>query len=138
VPDAAVFRSGRQFAAWLGLTPRAHSSGGKERLGGISKQGDSSIRRLLSSARPPSSALPDRTMPARLGQPGCSNASRQEWCRWPSPTRRLVSPGRSSHTINPARCGLVAAYLSVGFNRSTRGNARVVRRDDEPVAPGTG
>jgi transposase len=48
VPDAAVFRSGRQFAAWLGLTPRAHSSGGKERLGGISKQGDSCyIRRLL-------------------------------------------------------------------------------------------
>jgi transposase len=40
VPDATLFRSGRQFAAWLGLTPRAHSSGGKQRLGGISKQGD--------------------------------------------------------------------------------------------------
>lgn len=47
VPDASLFRSGRQFAAWLGLTPRAHSSGGKERLGGISKQGDGYIRRLL-------------------------------------------------------------------------------------------
>jgi len=47
VPDAALFRSGRQFAAWLGLTPRPHSSGGKQRLGGISKQGDSYIRRLL-------------------------------------------------------------------------------------------
>jgi transposase len=47
VPDATVFRSGRQFAAWLGLTPRARSSGGKQRLGGISKQGDSYIRRLL-------------------------------------------------------------------------------------------
>jgi transposase len=47
VPDASVFRSGRQFAAWLGLTPRAHSSGGKQRLGGISKQGDGYIRRLL-------------------------------------------------------------------------------------------
>ncbi|RSV46317.1 IS110 family transposase, partial [Sphingomonas koreensis] len=35
VPDASLFRSGRQFAAWLGLTPRANSSGGKERLGGI-------------------------------------------------------------------------------------------------------
>jgi transposase len=33
VPNASLFRSGRQFAAWLGLTPRAHSSGGKERLG---------------------------------------------------------------------------------------------------------
>lgn len=30
LPDASVFRSGRQFAAWLGLTPRPHSSGGKE------------------------------------------------------------------------------------------------------------
>jgi transposase len=47
VPDPCLFRSGRQFAAWLGLTPRAHSSGGKERLRGISKQGDGYIRRLL-------------------------------------------------------------------------------------------
>ena len=47
VPDASLFRSGRQFAAWLGLTPRPSSSGGKERLGGISKQGDGYLRRLL-------------------------------------------------------------------------------------------
>jgi transposase len=47
VPDASLFQSGRQFAAWLGLTPRAHSSGGKERQRGISKQGDGYIRRLL-------------------------------------------------------------------------------------------
>src|SRR6266702_3985115 len=47
VPDATLFRSVRQVAAWLGLTPRAHSSGGKQRLGGISKQGDGHIRRLL-------------------------------------------------------------------------------------------
>ena len=47
VPDATLFKSGRQFAAWLGLTPRAHSSGGKERLVGITKQGDGYIRRLL-------------------------------------------------------------------------------------------
>ncbi|GMN15053.1 MAG: IS110 family transposase [Qipengyuania citrea] len=47
VPDASLFRSGRQFAAWLGLTPRPHSSGGKERLGGITKQGDGYLRRLL-------------------------------------------------------------------------------------------
>ena len=43
----SIFRSGRQFAAWLGLTPKSHSSGGKERLSGISKQGDSYLRRLL-------------------------------------------------------------------------------------------
>ena len=41
------FRSGRQFAAWLGLTPQQHSTGGKTRLGGISKQGDRYLRRLL-------------------------------------------------------------------------------------------
>jgi transposase len=47
VPDMSPFRSGRQFAAWLGLTPRANSSGGKERQAGISKQGDGYLRRLL-------------------------------------------------------------------------------------------
>ena len=47
VPDAAPFRSGRDLAAWLGLVPRQNSSGGKERLGSISKQGDRYLRRLL-------------------------------------------------------------------------------------------
>jgi transposase len=47
VPDVATFSSGRDFAAWLGLTPRQNSSGGKERLGGITKRGDRYLRRLL-------------------------------------------------------------------------------------------
>jgi len=47
VTDPNQFTSGRQFAAWLGLTPRQHSTGGKTRLGGISKQGDRYLRRLL-------------------------------------------------------------------------------------------
>lgn len=47
VPDAHVFKSGRDFAAWLGLTPRQFSSGGKQRSGGISKQGDRTLRTLL-------------------------------------------------------------------------------------------
>jgi transposase len=47
IGDASQFRSGRQLAAWLGLVPRQHSSGGKERLGRISKRGDGYIRRLL-------------------------------------------------------------------------------------------
>jgi transposase len=47
VPDPSIFRSGRDFAAWLGLTPRQNSSGGKERLGGITKRGDTYIRHLL-------------------------------------------------------------------------------------------
>ncbi|MDX1500710.1 MAG: IS110 family transposase [Woeseiaceae bacterium] len=47
VGDARQFRSGRAFAAWLGLTPLNRSSGGKERLGRMSKMGDRYIRRLL-------------------------------------------------------------------------------------------
>ncbi len=47
VGDARDFASARQFAAWLGLTPRQYSSGGKSRLGGISKRGDGYLRRLL-------------------------------------------------------------------------------------------
>lgn len=46
-PDVSAFRSGRDYAAWLGLTPKAHSSGGKERLGRISKAGNRYLRRLL-------------------------------------------------------------------------------------------
>jgi transposase len=47
VPDPSFFKSGREFAAWLGLTPRQNSSGGKDRLGRISKKGNTYIRRLL-------------------------------------------------------------------------------------------
>lgn len=47
VTDPNQFHSGRQFAAWLGLTPQQHSTGGKVHLGGISKQGDRYLRRLL-------------------------------------------------------------------------------------------
>ena len=47
VSDATQFKNGRQCAAWLGLVPRQHSTGGKERLLGISKRGDSSLRTLL-------------------------------------------------------------------------------------------
>jgi transposase len=47
VPDPDGFKSGRHFAAWLGLTPKPHSSGGKERLGGISKMGNPTLRSLL-------------------------------------------------------------------------------------------
>lgn len=47
VGNARDFSSGRQFAAWLGLTPRQHSSGGKTRLGHITKYGDAYLRCLL-------------------------------------------------------------------------------------------
>lgn len=47
VPDISGFTSARHFAAWLGLTPKPHSSGGKERLGSISKIGNATLRTLL-------------------------------------------------------------------------------------------
>jgi len=47
IGDARAFANGRQFAAWLGLTPSQHSSGGKSRLGHISKRGNVDLRTLL-------------------------------------------------------------------------------------------
>lgn len=47
VGDASAFRNGRQLAAWLGLVPRQHSSGGQTRLLGISKRGNRYLRTLL-------------------------------------------------------------------------------------------
>jgi len=47
ITDPSVFRSGRELAAWIGLVPRQNSTGGKERLGRISKQGDQYLRWLL-------------------------------------------------------------------------------------------
>ena len=49
VPDPKAFRSGRHFSAWIGLVPRQHSSGGKDRLGSISKQGDRYLRGLFTA-----------------------------------------------------------------------------------------
>jgi transposase len=45
--DWKVFSAGRNLAAWIGLGPKQHSTGGKERLGGISKQGNQDLRWLL-------------------------------------------------------------------------------------------
>ena len=47
INDIEGFKTGRDFAAWQGLTPRLLSSGGKEKLGSISKQGNRQLRTLL-------------------------------------------------------------------------------------------
>ena len=47
VPDAKAFRCGRDFSAWIGLTPKDHSTAGKQRLGVITRAGDEELRRLL-------------------------------------------------------------------------------------------
>jgi transposase len=49
VADPRAFRSGRDFSAWIGLVPKQNSSGGKQKLGGISKQGDRYLRGLFTA-----------------------------------------------------------------------------------------
>jgi len=49
VADPKAFRSGRDFSAWIGLVPKQHSSGGKDKLGSISKQGDRYLRSLFAA-----------------------------------------------------------------------------------------
>ncbi len=64
--DASQFRSGRHFAAWLGLVPKQHSTGGKTRLGAISRAGDERLRQLL---------VLGATAVIRHAKPGSPNAS---------------------------------------------------------------
>ncbi len=64
IGDAKQFKTGRDLAAWLGITPLNRSSGGKEKLGRITKKGDRYIRRLLVAGMS-SRALLARTHPER-------------------------------------------------------------------------
>jgi transposase len=64
--DASQFKSGRHFAAWLGLTPKQNSTGGKPRLGGISRQGNERLRQLL---------VLGATSVVRLTKPGYRHAN---------------------------------------------------------------
>src|SRR5262249_51988788 len=52
IADAKAFRSGRDFSAWVGLVPKQNSSGGRDRLGSISKQGDRYLRSLFTAGAP--------------------------------------------------------------------------------------
>lgn len=93
VPDPSVFKSGRQFAAWLGLVPRQNSSGGKERLGYVSKMGNGYLRRLLVVGT--TSVICVRQPPIPEPGPGsdpCLNASR----------RRLVTVAIANKTVRTA------------------------------------
>jgi transposase len=87
VADPKVFRSGRNFSAWVGLVPKQHSSGGKDRLGGISKQATVICAACSWSARSPSSAMP-RSMAPHIG-PGSRHCWRGGQQRSP-PSRSLT------------------------------------------------
>ena len=62
VPDPSVFKSGRHFAASIGITPKDHSTAGRQRLGGITRAGDETLRRLLVSG---AMAVIQRAKPGR-------------------------------------------------------------------------
>jgi transposase len=120
VGDASAFSRGRDLAAWLGLTPRQHSTGGKTKLLGISKRGNAYLRvQLIHGAR---TALGTSRSSRRLPATGSGGSWRARiptsWSsRWPPSWR--ASPGRS--------CGTAAASP-----RNPRS------RHDHPIAAGRG
>ena len=88
ITDPFVFKSGRECAAWIGLVPRQNSTGGKERLGGISKQGDRYLRRLLvigamavirqARTHPRKYPWVMKLLGQEAGQSGCDRAGQQD------------------------------------------------------------
>jgi len=98
VSNASAFKNGRQFAAWLGLVPRQHSTGGKERLLGISKRGDSYLRKLLiHGAR------------ATLRWVGRKTDQRSQWIRQLSERR---GPNRTAVAVANKNARIVWALLT--------------------------
>ncbi len=128
-PDPSVFRSGRDFAAWIGLVPRQNSSGGKSRLGGISKRGTaiSGACGLAAPWRPCSVRKSGAPTP---GFAGCAAASRrwlprgagQQDCRWA--VLRRGAAFRPAGSSRPHEPGAVFAGVktippsAVAFGRS--------------------
>lgn len=94
VTDASLFKSGRQLAAWLGVVPRQNSSGGKDRLGRISKQGDPYIRRLLVVGAHAVLRFCRAKRHPLAGLPSFWRKSRTTSLRWPWQTRWPGSSGR--------------------------------------------
>ena len=92
-PAPELFRSGRQFAAWIGLTPKDHSTAGKVKLGVITRAGDEILRSVLVVG---ATAVIHKFNAADAGRPGLStfsSANRRSWPPWHWPTRWLASPG---------------------------------------------
>ena len=102
-PAPELFRSGRQFAAWIGLTPKDHSTAGKVRLGVITRAGDEALRSVLVAG---ATAVIQQVRAADVRRPGSSrfsSASRRNWPPWRWPTRWPASPGSlwSRATVTP-------------------------------------
>ena len=95
VTDIGLFRSARHFAAWLGLVPRQHSTGGKARLGRITKAGSSAIRTsLLLGATAMVHRASQWNSAAGPGYAVCWDAAPFGWPPWPWRARSRALPGR--------------------------------------------
>ena len=95
VPDPKVFRSGRDFAAWIGIVPREDSTGGKQKLGPISKRGDQYLRRILVVEElVPFCGVRASSRRSIPGSHSFSPGDRSRSLRLHLPTRWRGSPGR--------------------------------------------
>ena len=108
VGDATQFRNGREMAAWLGLVPRQHTTGGRPKLLGISKRGDRYLRTLLihgaRSALQRAGRYEDRRSQWAVG---VGNAAVATWRRWRWRTRTRARHGRccaARRTTMPNTC----------------------------------
>ena len=95
VPDPKVFRSGRDFAAWIGIVPRQDSTGGKQKLGPISKRGDRYLSVASWSLEPvPFCGVRASSRRSIPGSHSFSPGDRSRLLRSRLPTRWRGSPGR--------------------------------------------
>ena len=122
VADPSLFRSGREFAAWLGMTPRQNSSGGKERLGRTSKCRDKYSRSLLTAGAVAVLRHASSTNPRRRVGPRSAGAQTDQSCR-----------GRAGQQDRPYRLGGDGCAARVTRRRTFSGNQHR-RRQPTPHA----
>ena len=117
VADPKVFRSGRNFSAWIGLVPKQHSSGGRARLGSISKKGDRDPRGLFvagsATGEPPDKGTGLSTQPNTIFSVLIDGRRRLRSASCGGPNQRIAE---ISHTSG--------AIFFIGNYRITRGNGQ--------------
>jgi transposase len=138
VADASLFRSGRQFAAWLGLTPRANSSGGKERLSRITKQGGGYLRRLLVVSATAVMRMTRKTLIGSRGWPSSWSASPRKSRQSRSPTKQRASLGRLCRAKKSTRPQPRDRHPRCRVTQGSRMAQESLSSYDKPVRPGGG
>ena len=118
VMDPKVFRSGRDFAAWIGIVPRQESTGGKQKLGPISKRGDRYLRRILvvgacavlryARHKPEKISLAHKASRTQTVQGGRGGACQQDGAH------RLGVVGQGRHLSGACACGRGVRSVAMG------------------------